>query len=689
MPDQSTILSLPHILPSQAQKHVTHNEALRLLDVIVQLTVTQRSLTAPPVSPVLGDRHIVATPPSGDWAGHGRDIALWNGTTWEFFNALAGWRAYVLDSAEMVVFDGANWVVQGGGGTEFSDAVFRLRDDGDATKQAGFELSGLTTGTTRSYALPDQNGTLALLSGAQTFTGDQTIASAAPNLTLNDTDAVLGGAAMARIMLRKGGVQAATVGYGGATDFVVSVVDGDATISSDVDDNEANSAVNFRVDGILVARAEPAATAVTGTSLLTGTKGDARYAQLGAVNTLTGTFTVSAAQASLVTSTDDATANIGTGATLATKTKTVNLGTDGAPGSTTVVNIGSVTAGALGTTVVNTPTVTFASSVTSVGMTQANLSANLLGLGGATADATNRLSVAAPGVLFNHAGTSVEQTLNKNAGADNARITFKTAFSTRAQFGLSGSDNFQLRVSPDGTTFHDGFTVAGATGSVTLSKPAILTGQASDPSSPADGTLWYNSTTGQMKARAGGETRLLDIQRSIPWLTPVSGDYVQTTMGSGTATTTAAGVAGRMDIFPFLPRGEVVLTGIAANCTTAVAAALGKFVIYEADANGRPAELLLETATVDLSATGVKVATAALTLREGRSYWLGLRSSSTAATSTWAANATPDINGGAPVTTARKVLRRGLVFATPAPGTWGFVSSEISNASAPAIWLRV
>ena len=51
-------------------------------------------------------------------------------------------------------------------------------------------------------------------------------------------------------------------------------------------------------------------------------------------------------------------------------------------GSTTVVNIGSATPGAGGTTVINTPTVTFAKSVTQVGMPQANLTAQLLGLGG-------------------------------------------------------------------------------------------------------------------------------------------------------------------------------------------------------------------------------------------------------------------------------------------------------------------
>ena len=53
-----------------------------------------------------------------------------------------------------------------------------------------------------------------------------------------------------------------------------------------------------------------------------------------------------------------------------------------------MINIGSAVAGAGGTTVVNTPIVTFANAVTQVGMPQANLTAQLLGLGGATADST-------------------------------------------------------------------------------------------------------------------------------------------------------------------------------------------------------------------------------------------------------------------------------------------------------------
>ena len=46
--DQTTNLKLPYIMPSQAQKHVTHNEAIRALDALVQLCVLDRDLSRHP-----------------------------------------------------------------------------------------------------------------------------------------------------------------------------------------------------------------------------------------------------------------------------------------------------------------------------------------------------------------------------------------------------------------------------------------------------------------------------------------------------------------------------------------------------------------------------------------------------------------------------------------------------------------
>jgi hypothetical protein len=116
---------------------------------------------------------------------------------------------------------------------------------------------------------------------------------------------------------------------------------------------------------------------------------------------------------------------------------------------------------------------------------------------------------------------------------------------------------------------------------------------------------------------------------------------------------------------------------------------LGKIVVYDSDANGRPNALVVETADLDFSTVGVKTATVSITLRQGRTYWLGIRHSSTATLAAWLGTATPDINGGAPVTTARKVVRRTLAYATAATSTWGWSAAEINAAQATAIWLKV
>ena len=54
MPDTSPNLALPYLLPAQAQKHVTHNEALQRLDAVTQLVVEAFGATTPPGSPGVG-----------------------------------------------------------------------------------------------------------------------------------------------------------------------------------------------------------------------------------------------------------------------------------------------------------------------------------------------------------------------------------------------------------------------------------------------------------------------------------------------------------------------------------------------------------------------------------------------------------------------------------------------------------
>lgn len=102
-------LGLPFIEGSQAQKHVTHNEALRILDAVIQVAVLDADRTAPPVSPAEGDRHIVAASPTGAWLGHATDIATWEDGAWRFVVPHAGWIAWSIADDVLVVFNGSTW----------------------------------------------------------------------------------------------------------------------------------------------------------------------------------------------------------------------------------------------------------------------------------------------------------------------------------------------------------------------------------------------------------------------------------------------------------------------------------------------------------------------------------------------------------------------------------------------------
>ncbi|RYG89513.1 DUF2793 domain-containing protein [Loktanella sp. IMCC34160] len=107
--DKTPSLELPLILPSQAQKHVTHNEALRILDVASQLAVRDGPTPTPPVGPTTGDCYLVGTGATGDWAGQDQSIAQWTGTYWDFIPPKAGWRADVAPTGATWRFDGTQW----------------------------------------------------------------------------------------------------------------------------------------------------------------------------------------------------------------------------------------------------------------------------------------------------------------------------------------------------------------------------------------------------------------------------------------------------------------------------------------------------------------------------------------------------------------------------------------------------
>ncbi|WP_137154727.1 DUF2793 domain-containing protein [Rhizobium sp. FKL33] len=108
MTEQTSRLDLPYILSSQAQKHITHNEALQKLDALVHLAIVDMR-GSPPLSPAEGDRHFVSSPAVGDWAGKSGSIAAREDGVWTFHTPKPGWLAWFIDAAALKVWTGAAW----------------------------------------------------------------------------------------------------------------------------------------------------------------------------------------------------------------------------------------------------------------------------------------------------------------------------------------------------------------------------------------------------------------------------------------------------------------------------------------------------------------------------------------------------------------------------------------------------
>lgn len=102
-------LALPLIAAAQAQKHITHNEALILLDAAAQIAVRASGQNAPPANPVAGDRYLVGSAPSGAFAGQAAKFAAYDGTAWRFMTPQAGWMVTNTTDSSVSFHDGTAW----------------------------------------------------------------------------------------------------------------------------------------------------------------------------------------------------------------------------------------------------------------------------------------------------------------------------------------------------------------------------------------------------------------------------------------------------------------------------------------------------------------------------------------------------------------------------------------------------
>ena len=110
--DATPRLGLPYLAAGQAQKHVTLNGALALLDGLVQTAVDSRTLAAQPAAPEDGALYILPAGATGsDWAGRPAGALLrFEAGAWAPSPSIEGQLAYVRDEATLLVRQAGGWV---------------------------------------------------------------------------------------------------------------------------------------------------------------------------------------------------------------------------------------------------------------------------------------------------------------------------------------------------------------------------------------------------------------------------------------------------------------------------------------------------------------------------------------------------------------------------------------------------
>lgn len=133
---------LPLLAAGQAQKELTHNEALALIDAALCPAAESADIETPPASPDAGACWIIGASPTGAWSGQAAALACWTESGWRFLPATEGMRIWVKDQALWAVRENGGWIIG-------DERVARVLVNGDPVLGArGAPIAAPTGGAT-------------------------------------------------------------------------------------------------------------------------------------------------------------------------------------------------------------------------------------------------------------------------------------------------------------------------------------------------------------------------------------------------------------------------------------------------------------------------------------------------------------------------------------------------------------
>jgi hypothetical protein len=88
-------LALPLLLAGQAQKEITNNEALVLIDALIVARAEGANAAVPPSAPLPGQCWALGVSPTGVWLGKGGQLAVYTDGGWRFCDVADGFAVRV------------------------------------------------------------------------------------------------------------------------------------------------------------------------------------------------------------------------------------------------------------------------------------------------------------------------------------------------------------------------------------------------------------------------------------------------------------------------------------------------------------------------------------------------------------------------------------------------------------------
>lgn len=100
---------LPLLEAGQAQKEITHNQAVERIGYLLHIAVEGPSSAAPPASPTVGQSYLVAASATDAWTGYDHHVARMGEGGWVFLAPTPGMIVWNMAADSFGYFDGASW----------------------------------------------------------------------------------------------------------------------------------------------------------------------------------------------------------------------------------------------------------------------------------------------------------------------------------------------------------------------------------------------------------------------------------------------------------------------------------------------------------------------------------------------------------------------------------------------------